>query len=299
MPTFLSTSLNIWLLSTKIRWYVVCFFCFWGLCACHSGVDTEVFDPTEGLYYVQSFISPQDSLIKVYLYRVKALGEKIDLNSSVVPNAQVSISQGNASVRLSFNSRTLRYEVPHNQAFPILSSKTYSLHISTNTGKKLSATCLIPDAPPHIESFKGTHVANDYEFTLRWQAGLNNTRVFAKQDLIVEQKLQIGGSHTYLQYAAENSTFPLEVRPQSPLVSNGRIKDLTDANTCALAIELSALNGEMYKYLLSYQSYQIWSGNSFGLLPNFREPQPLYTNISGGIGIFGGFNQYQTLIPIK
>lgn len=74
--------------------------------------------------------------------------------------------------------------------------------------------------------------------------------------------------------------------------------DITDKWDLEIKANLSvkSVNKELYEYYKSISMYKLSKGNPFG------EPQPIFSNIDQGIGIFGGFteNEYKIdLLPTE
>lgn len=110
--------------------------------------------------------SPQDTVLQVYLFQGSDLGTTANADSSLVKDAQVIISDGNAADTLMFNSNTRRYEGRKKNP-SIEPLRTYFLVIQTAAGKVLKASCSIPPAPP-IPQITGYREQNDYFFKVSW-----------------------------------------------------------------------------------------------------------------------------------
>lgn len=259
--------------------------------SCDSGVEDEII-PIEELISVSSIISPQDSVFHAYLFHAGALGTVTNSHTSSVKDAQVIISDGFVSDTLIYNDERKRYEA--NRKYLIIEPmKSYFLTIRTASGKILSAECSIPPSP-EMPEIKGKREDEDYVFTIDW----NNPTGFKYFNLalIAEGKFTYSypeGMRTELLSARllEEIYFPsknqVDFNSYEGIVSAAYLAD-----TPKLRVVLRYIQEDLYDYLVSYKKYEEWeSDNEGNLIPNFREPLPIHSNIDGGVGIFAGYNQ--------
>jgi hypothetical protein len=57
-----------------------------------------------------------------------------------------------------------------------------------------------------------------------------------------------------------------------------------------LNILLRNIDLNMYMFYDTYGEFDDWNSNTGNLIPNFRDPKPIYSNIIGGVGVFGAYN---------
>lgn len=265
---------------------------------CKTGVETDNLDP-QNLYAVTSFISPQDSIIKVYLFRGRPLGVMLRADSALVTNAIVQIKSIDGNIDFSFNFDEYRYEALNLGKNKIKAGQEYNLSIKTKDGVLINGKCLVPAFAPKIGKITGAFINNDYEFSVSMSTEKNSQYVYYQQDMKFSRKLTIGVDRPYLQFSDRDFVFPKEILPSSDLVTNGIIRNAKGTEYCNLIVTVSNLESSMFRYLKSYNNYNNWAINTGGLLPNFNEPQPIYSNLTGGIGIFAGFNQVEYMQKVK
>lgn len=130
-----------------------------------SPVDPAKFEKQGRRLVVNSFISPQDSLIRVEVSRSSPLfGEPPAFESveeiiayNFVQDAEVIISDGETEARLTYTEenngdtrlnaiRLYNYVIPIAE-FPIVAGKTYILTVTTPEGETATASTSIPDKP--------------------------------------------------------------------------------------------------------------------------------------------------------
>lgn len=271
----------------------LCLYVIFGLLSfsCDSQVEGEIV-PIEELISVSSVISPQDSIFHAYVFHAGALGAVSNSHTSAVKDAQVIISDGFVGDTLIYNDERKRYEVKRKNLI-IESMKSYFLTIKTASGKILKADCSIPPSP-EVPEIKGKREQEDYVFTINWN-NLTGFKYFTLA-LVAEGKFTYAspeGMRTVLLSARllEGTCFPsknqLDVN-----IYDGIVPAAYLAKKPRLRVVLRYIEEDLYHYLVSYKKYEEWqSDNEGNLIPNFREPLPIHSNIDGGVGIFAGYNQ--------
>lgn len=261
------------------------------ICSCDPGVELEVI-PMTNLLSISSFISPQDTVLTAYLFQGREPGTINNSDSALVKDAIVTISDGINFDTLSFSNVSKRYEGAVRK-IEILQQRTYFLKVVTNKGQKLESQCTIPPNPANVV-ISGVRENDDYIFDGTWENP---------------------SSHKYYTitpfaegfYTATSQTGTISIQltakviggqampSENQLISNsihGIIPNTFQAVNPKLKVYLTNIDSNLFRYFNTYQSYQSWDANNEGnLFPNFREPQIIYSNIIGGVGIFGGFNQ--------
>jgi hypothetical protein len=89
-------------------------FLMWGFMACDPNVELERIVP-EKLLAVSSFISPQDTSFKVFVFRGSPFGSTVKMDSAAVKDALVTISDG-----VQYDTLLLTYET-----HPVFGTKRY------------------------------------------------------------------------------------------------------------------------------------------------------------------------------
>lgn len=127
----------------------------------YKKVDLKIKEVEPQKLVVVSFISPQDTSLLVYVSRTQSATSETSLPSNV-PDATVSISNGNQSVlltKLAVTTNSMNgywygndvnrtyYSYRLNSSFKIQAGGTYTLTVQTPYGEFASATCTIPNVP--------------------------------------------------------------------------------------------------------------------------------------------------------
>ncbi len=264
--------------------------------ACDSRVEIDRISPTD-LIAVSSLISPQDSVVRVYVYQGKALGEIARSDAAIITDAKVTIEESGIIRNLVFDAKTNSYSIS-NQELKVAPSKRYKLQINTRSGLVLKAACIVPPNPD-MTIIKGLQEGNDYIFNLEWPV-LDKVAFFTFRFELTDVifKPQLGASSgPSLGFITGSNLFNNNDRPNK-LIEN-KVFNAYRAEKVAIKTTFYSLEGNTFNYLKTKNDAYNWNSNSSGLIPNLREPQPVFSNIQGGVGIFGAYNQAVTITPIK
>ena len=263
--------------------------------SCQSGVEIEQISP-ENLVAVSSLISPQDSIVKVYVYQGKALGSVVRSSEAVISDAKVSIADDSTVYMLHFDAKNNSYFVD-NHTLKVRPSKSYKLQVQLPTGAILTGNCTVPPNPDKAV-VEGNKEGNDYAFSIQKPA--NNVSFFTfhfeLKNVVFVPKL---GASTgpYLGILVGNALF--ETKDFIANSIENKVFNAYLADSVSLQTTLYSLDSHSYHYLKTKTDAYTWGANTSGLIPNLKEPKPLYSNIEGGVGIFGAYNRSISLTPIQ
>ncbi len=260
-----------------------------GLFSCDSGVDVERIS-ADKLVAISSFISPQDSVVRVYVFKGGVLGDVLSLEKAVVNNATVSISNGTTSKSLVFDTKSNSYLI-RSQHFNVEPQKKYYLKVITKEGIELRAESEVP-ANPDIPVIEGAKNNDDFIFNLAWPSDKTRfyTMNFDLTDVDFTPKLG-ASSGPSLGYAIGSVLFDNKERGSKPL--EWRIRNAFLANKISLKTVFTSLDENAYKYLKTRDVANTWGNNTGNFLPNLQEPQPVFSNVVGGVGVFGAYNRIE------
>lgn len=277
-----------------MRYYILIGLLLAGLWGCDSGVEVERIAANQ-LISVSSFISPQDSIVRVYVFKGRDLGSSARADSSVLRDAQVTISDGNKSVVLPYNT-SLRSYVVDNKTLKITASKQYQLRVKAGN-IVCTASCKIPENPiaPIISQSREN---DDFTGVLSWPA-TETARYFTLsydlRDVIFRPQL----GNTTGPYTGFLSSTLFDRQKQDSEEFEIRVFNAFKADKVSLRVVYQVIDEPTFNYLKTYRDFDNWRINSDGFIPNLREPQAVFSNIQGGVGIFGGYNQATLLFKIR
>lgn len=235
---------------------------------------------------VYSLISPQDTLIEVFLARVYRRADFIPLDSGkYIPNAKVYLHSPTDSVELKLNSRTKKYNAK-NDGF-IKNGEIYYLKI-TFDNKVLSAQTRVPDKyTPVISDIS----VSDNLATLRleWeksgsQQGLYRVLSSVEFDINLLTGFYWGNTGGALDI--QDNYFMGE----KVVLSDGNFIIPENATKANLYFSHNSYDPAAYNFIRKLDVIQ----NRTEFLKHFEAPVFLEYNIDGGaIGIFGSFSNYE------
>jgi hypothetical protein len=287
-----------------------------GLAGCELTADNVKVPESKPKLVVTSFISPQDTLLKVVVTKsVPIYGQSTTLTGTPYPggipnvhDATVVLSDGTTSVNLTTDGLGGLYVVQSDK-LPILPGQTYYLTVSTPDGLQVKASCTVPtkanDAITSIridstttESVPG-YSYKEYSVSVEWQdmpGEGDYYRLFAerpymygtgydpanpnKVDTLYSQ-IFFGQGEEYTKDAGQDG--------RKFIVRDGNFQANTD-NTS----ENFKVKREINILLLTTDKnyYQYHRGIANYTYDNpFAEPTLLYSNVEGGLGVFAAYQQ--------
>ena len=238
---------------------------------------------------ITSFISPQDTMIRVKVFHSFPLGKtRSNDDNGEVLNATVLLSNDIKEVSLLYDINELSYVID-TDLFPVEAGKTYYLKVSTPDGKKVSANCTVP-------LFKNE--SQDIAEVINSGIPPNNVSM-NEYKIKINFKDIAGEKNTYRVYGFyevdnSGSQFDNEIIFKDNIYINDQGLDgnlftirgsfFKPENTEA-RITLQLINSDM-PYYLYHTSLQKYNSDD----NPFSEPTLIYVNIEGGLGIFCAYN---------
>lgn len=278
---------------------------FFTLLAAAAGCTTEteiVLPAVTPKLVVSSFISPEAPRVEVSVTKSAPLvSPENDGQMNVVTNATVWLSDGVDSVQLAYQDSSL-YTT---RAFPILPGKRYSLRVTTPEGYATHAQCTVPatinqSLTGRIDSaVTGPQTPEgNYALELRWQ-DLPGEGNFYRVEGITETKTG-GQTGTMIRHASISFIDEPQVKDAG---ADGRTWQLT---TDLIAdYRLNQRNGSLrkvrgYLYTTDYAYFAFHrSLYNYQLSNNFSDPVKIYSNVTGGLGVFGAYRLHAIEVPIR
>ena len=266
-------------------WVIICL----AFNACNPGVEVNPKDIAKQ-YAVTCFISPQDTILKAYMYKGRGLGQGVGIKELVVNDAQIEIMSATQKVNLVYNLLTSRYEI-NAKSFAIKSGQTYTLRAKALDGTLITGTCQIPKPAPAIV-FIGDVVGNEFNFTARWSEDSSQEVANVFINLAYTYVPKLGSSEPLIRTSTR-------IKNLNQYTLIGTVENTKDVTSASLVGDYNNLSSEMNRYLITARADANANFSNDDLIPNFTEPQPVFTNLTGGVGIFAGFTQGQSRIKIK
>lgn len=281
--------------------------------------------PSESKLVISSFISPDVDTIRVYVRESEpATGSTSIGRFGYYKDANVVLSDGNQSVQLIYIEERIVnvglkgvYIALNTGSFKIDYGKTYYLEVTDPKGRKATASCTVPAKlnyviEPQFElRDRTTDIigTNGYDVYVSWNDIPDQTNYFRVKDLEVNYQFPYCFSFYGTKTCVDEKGNPL-VAQQGHNVSFVNDIDFTDDTKNPNSV--LTLKGSTFKLNYSYEKvdpkdvttsfnytfiqldenyYQYMKSNSRYISADtpFVEPTLMYSNVEGGLGIFGSY----------
>lgn len=279
---------------TQWRW----FFLLIGLSGC--GVMREEVVPAElttesSKLVVDCFISPQDSVLTAKVSRSRPILDDKAAQKVEVTDAVITLTDGKGSVKLSYNSKLGLYTAKR-ELFPIRMGVTYTLTAQTSDGGHVTATTTVPaNVPLEAVKIDSSMIGSqkNYSVLASWQ-NRSDTYYRVKGSIRgIGQYAPINASYgepETIVFTMPDNTFGLLVALASDVnlrvsapISDGIGKK--KYRSTLINLSLLQTDAAYYRYHLALDAQLKAAGNPFA------EAVIIPTNIQGGLGCFGSYNQ--------
>lgn len=271
---------------------------------------------------VIGFISPDDSLVQIALFRAIGFGTGKDRNNvNYIENAIVRISDGQNSYIMNYGinpnvyenidvgggSTIQRFDKPkytyqvENAILQVTEGKTYSIEIETNKGEKLSATCRVPIGKVVPDVVLTKFNEQEYSYEAEWQDDLSATNYYRLEAYQTSFTIgydsntgepiatfkQTGTTYFYDNYfRTQEGRKTINYKPQDRVYFyESSIPNFPNVPTPKpyVTTYLMKTDENYYLYHQSVENSYNNEGNPFG------EPIIIHSNIENGIGCFGAY----------
>lgn len=269
------------------------------LLACDTDVTSEYDIPHDERLVVTAFISPQDTLLAVRVGKtapVTGVADGRNQVGGVLTNARVTLSEGARSVTLPFRT----YQPDRNSAnsevggyflessrFPIEAGKTYTLRVSTPEGLQAEAQCTVPEqalAPEAIDVRRETRLENGTRrsgISVRIKDFPGAENRYAVTIFQTYEPLDQTGKVFFRDRYAYFNQYLTDAQRDGEWL-NSRWQPTYPADE---AQELYVAHTD-----LPYFEYNTTATKQLDAEGNpFAEPQPVYSNVRGGLGVFAAY----------
>jgi hypothetical protein len=272
-----------------------------GFQACEKDITDTVNINTKPDLVATAFISPQDTVFEVRVAKTRpVVGKVISADEARVKDATVRISRGSESVLLTYDPQRQVYRA-YTRLLPVVAGQTYALQVTTPDNYKVTGSCTVPTT----EGVAITELRQDTR-KRTWADGQEY------HELIFSFKWQDApGRENYYHYVAEleyadpQTQHPIRI----PLYHEGKAllsDEMKDGQVFSafipygrmmpgqpgryagdLHLYLAVTDRAYYLYHESLRQHQQAQDNPFA------EPVLVYSNVTGGLGVFAAYNQIQ------
>ncbi len=277
------------------------------LAGCEEDVTDKIKIDGKSQLVVTSFISPQDTVLTVQVQKTRpVVGITQNPNQGKIINATVALSDGTQTVPLLYEAQREIYRVKAS-ALLIAAGKTYTLTVSTPDGLTAKGICTVPltdgvtitDMVYTQSQFTPDWAPNDpqtqHNFSYKFQdaPGRDNYyHILASYDYANPNVP--GKMERQPLYFTSNDVFIADERKDGLVLTTPTATTYTRQNDNQfqpknLHVLLAVTDRNYYLYHQSIIRQQEVDDNPFA------EPALIYTNIEGGLGVFGGYNQLKAI----
>jgi hypothetical protein len=245
-------------------------------------------------------------------------------NSNVIPDADVSISNGTVTANLIYDKKYEIYKISTRE-FSIRSGVTYNLVVKSK-GRTAQATCTVPPRRAQIQSFTIDSTSqssfgfsrNGYKVQFNWVDNLNQPdtyrvrayleyeylepNVYEELGLVFEEKIRRTAANwngrftdtdayiSDLNKDGKNMESPVgTIFPNLPnrtvIFEGTEYRNKYSEKKPRIVIELLTIEENYHQYHLSIIKHENSENNPFA------EPYSVYSNVKGGLGCFGASNR--------
>lgn len=249
---------------------------------------------------VACFISPQDVLLTAKVSRSRPILDDNAAKSVEVTDAVVTISNGTASVNLTYDLKLGLYSADA-QKLPIRPGVTYTLSARTPGNQQVTATTSVPTCVNfkslQIDSLgKGAATQKEYRLVGNWQTTASS--FFRVKGTISAGNQGASDNIKTLLFALADNSLGLVASPENmenlsvsaPLGDESLKKQ---SRFPVASLDLLHVEEAYYQYHLALDRQLKESGNPFA------EAVRIPTNIQGGLGCFSSYNRSTLTVALK
>ncbi len=280
---------------------------------------------------VNSYISPQDTILSAKVSRSKpVLGEQTDALPYDVPNATVSLTDGNRVVVLRYVAEKQWYQAKAS-LLPIVTGKTYTITVSVPDGRQVTASATVPK-PVTIRQgvldssyvSNGSRLQKVYSIRFDWQDPPTETNFYEYAAYFTwGSSYPVNGQAPTPPNAIRPLIFPRENRTGN-MVTDDR-QDGSRLTSLSAEVGLVEVNGSganaeaalkaltmgevlpgarVVMQLLSTEPlYYRYTDAVLRQRENrnnpFAEPVIIPSNIQGGLGCFAAYNRSEKIFTFR
>ncbi len=267
---------------------------------------------------IYSFISPQDSIIRVHVHRSLPYSKKETQVEPVGNKATVLIAKkGLSAKQLSYSNQYNCFYIAFSE-FSVEPGCFYQLNIESFEGEKVSAECYVPELQfiefnidsvfTEHDNYGGSKLILRYNFTATantaekyyatgayrssYIAGDNYGNMDTVLTTIHDFEIEHGNN-----YIADNSGEKYFIQA-STWTYDFQANKISLPNSCNLIFD------SIFVYLMQTDQPYYLFHRSLGNYDNYDEDFPfaesvhIYSNIINGLGVFAGYNRKNFYIPV-
>ncbi|MCU0451421.1 MAG: DUF4249 domain-containing protein [Bernardetiaceae bacterium] len=278
-----------------------------GLASCDQEVRNVNLPRIERQLAIYSFISPQDTTLSAWVYETSPLLGPSTRSIMLVPNAMVVLADDTRQlvlppVRENNAPQPTVYRAAAT-GLPIVAGRTYRLRVSVPDGRTAEAQCTVPTEAPEFQFRLDTsqfriNANPEGRVVINWQSLSGGTGYYRIAGLFWGE-MQIPpnwpfGNGQFSSPVFWNTRSDLFATPTDggagrALATEGSFRSNQSFGLGARLLQLDL--GLLHVDEPYYRYHQTLGQNINSAGNPFAEPSLVYTNVRGGLGVFGAFNR--------
>jgi hypothetical protein len=274
--------------------------------SCIEDVDDKYLPKTEAKLVVYSVLSPTDETIVVKLWRSLPVQYNSPVivnydNDQVVENATVTLIEmlsGNQVV-LPFDNTFRNYQLPTND-FPIEPGKSYSLMVNAPGFKSISSSTSIVNSLNVDYEVIAKRVSTQNEQSILFTGKVydisGESNYYSIQG-IAYYTYSYDYGNTVITYNSVYTSQKLAIsdknRDGDQIPFRLKIYEYGDPSKKldSLVLTIANIDKHYYQYFRTTSAYD--NDNPFS------EPEPIYTNVINGLGLFSSILEYRHIVELE
>jgi hypothetical protein len=278
-----------------------------GLASCDREVRNAALPRIERQLAIYSFISPQDTTLSAWVYETSPLSGPSTRSIVLVPNATVVLANDARQlvlppVRENNAPQTTVYRAAAT-GLPIVAGRTYRLRVSVPDGRTAEAQCTVPAEAPEFQFRLDTsqfQINRNAEgrVVVNWQSPANGPRYYRVAglfwgEMVVPPNWPFGNgqftNQVFWDTRSDLFATPAGGGTGQALATEGTFRSNGSFGLGARSLRLDL--GLLHVDEPYYRYHQTLGQNINSAGNPFAEPSLVYTNVRGGLGVFGAFNR--------
>jgi hypothetical protein len=268
---------------------IILFPIFLALTSCDKLAKNIDAPKVEAELVVFSFLSPEDSIIKVEVSLSKPIFGKANSSNDVVTDANVTITNdAGFAATIAFQDSASAYLLP-TSLYPIEAGRTYTIHVAA-AQKTVYGTTTVPTTiiQPGVFTYQKRSNSGSmyYTYSYKWQDEPGTKNYY---------RSSLENSYSYVDFFGDTTFYHEEVgadvftdENKDGLVLNGICDDYNsgfNVDSSYFTIDYYLLNTDIHYYEY-HKRRLIYYGDD-----PFSEPLQQYSNINGGLGVVASYRQ--------
>ena len=262
---------------------------------CFQPVDDVELPEVNPQLVVFSFISPEESAIKVYVTRSQPVfNHEYSYDYPPVEDATVIISDGVQNATLDYDQMAQAYVISQDD-FSVVPKRTYSLTVTTAEGEKATASTVVPGISAsgfdiskcNVDTIIDEYIYRQPVVRIKWIDDPGKGNYYRVLPILIDSTSFSIDSMIIYPYGEMGMKSDKKNNGSEMQVNYGR------NNVDKIWINSDIYNSKYIVYLYCVDVHYYNYHNTIGQVNfednPFAQPSPFYNSVKGGLGVFGSY----------